>query len=273
MFCTSCGAQLQDGTKFCTKCGAQLINSAPGPAPQPIPQANPMPQSNPVPQASKYVAAAPQPVPAAPATKTCSACGAENPGTTQYCVKCGAELGGGSSIGFKDIWGKMTADKTNYLKDQFFLISWIAGMVCGFMVFISTFLPFIKLEGRKDDKGYNLFQTTSKTNFYKKYSDYSKWPKKVPVGNGYALLFVLIALIGIACFALKTTIGALITGGLSFLVSLIAFFDIKDDIGDDEIKIGIALIFLIIFSILMVAAAVIMFLRKMQIKNGKVQLR
>ena len=250
MFCTKCGAQLEDGTKFCTKCGAKLVDAAPGP--QSAPQAAPQP-------APKYVAAP-------PATKTCPACGAENPASTQYCEKCGAELGGGSSVSFKDLWSKMTADKTNYLKDTPFLIAWIGGMFCGLMIFISVFLPFIEIDYGKS-KSFALIKAGKKVSM-------GGYKMRLDIGKGYGLLFILMSIVVIACFALKTTIGSLIASGLTFLMALIAVLDIHGDIKDAQDAGGdvdgkIALVFLILFSILMVGAAVVMFLRKQQIRKGR----
>ena len=63
MYCTSCGAQNQDGMKFCTNCGAPLTGGA-APAPDII---------------------------------TCGACGAPNKPENAFCTECGQPLAPGTS--------------------------------------------------------------------------------------------------------------------------------------------------------------------------------
>ena len=84
MFCTNCGAQIEDGLNFCTNCGSPVEQPmpapaapapAPAPAPQPVPAAAPMPQPAPQP-----VQQQPQPVmldPLAPASVPLSQVGGE----------------------------------------------------------------------------------------------------------------------------------------------------------------------------------------------------
>ena len=71
MFCTNCGAQLNEGTKFCTSCGAPVAGPAPEPEAQSstdvAPESAPMPESASIPESASDSAAAfqtaPEPVP------------------------------------------------------------------------------------------------------------------------------------------------------------------------------------------------------------------
>ena len=74
MFCTSCGAPLEDNAKFCTSCGARVENATapatPAPAPAAPVNASAAPAAipaNPAPAAPTPLAAAPSPAPATPA--------------------------------------------------------------------------------------------------------------------------------------------------------------------------------------------------------------
>lgn len=59
MFCTKCGAAVEDGVKFCPNCGQPMEQVAP--APQPEPQPVPQPEPQPVYQQPQPVYQQPQP--------------------------------------------------------------------------------------------------------------------------------------------------------------------------------------------------------------------
>ena len=67
MFCTNCGAQLNEGTKFCTSCGAPVAGPAPEPEAQSsadvAPESAPMPELASIPELASDSAAAFQTVP------------------------------------------------------------------------------------------------------------------------------------------------------------------------------------------------------------------
>lgn len=64
MFCTNCGAPLNEGAKFCTSCGAPVADAGPAPEPEAQPSANaasepaPMPDSASIPEPVSDAAAA-----------------------------------------------------------------------------------------------------------------------------------------------------------------------------------------------------------------------
>jgi len=80
-FCTSCGAQAQEGVRFCTACGKALAEAvAPAPVPVPVPEpiSAPIPEPVPAPApayqpppppAPVYAPPPPAPAPPAPATQ------------------------------------------------------------------------------------------------------------------------------------------------------------------------------------------------------------
>ena len=58
MFCTNCGAQLNEGAKFCTSCGAPVAGTGPAPEPEAQPSADVAPESAPMPESASI----PEPV-------------------------------------------------------------------------------------------------------------------------------------------------------------------------------------------------------------------
>lgn len=99
MFCTNCGAQIEDGLNFCTNCGSPVEQPmpapaapapAPAPAPQPMPAAAPMPQPAPQPVQQQS-----QPVmldPLAPASVPLSQVGGETSPSICTCPNCGVKV-------------------------------------------------------------------------------------------------------------------------------------------------------------------------------------
>lgn len=90
MFCTNCGAQVQDTAKFCTSCGS-AIQRAPAPAPVDlaVEPGAPLQHSQPVQPPPRPIMPAPV---AASAPITCPWCGAEISAGQLSCPRCGATI-------------------------------------------------------------------------------------------------------------------------------------------------------------------------------------
>lgn len=62
MFCTNCGARLEDGDRFCTSCGAPVPESEPEVTPEPAPTPGPESSAEPEPEVAPEPAPTPEPV-------------------------------------------------------------------------------------------------------------------------------------------------------------------------------------------------------------------
>ena len=117
MFCTHCGAKIQDGANFCVSCGAKASPVAPPPSPAaqdlpPRPTPPPMP-----PQPPTAVHVAPPAPHLAASTAKCMWCGAVITGAESSCPRCGAALRADQIVtesGWKELPGRKDMAKLHF---------------------------------------------------------------------------------------------------------------------------------------------------------------